>query len=132
MLRTPTYPLPARSVQGEEVSPSKRATDPRIARVVKAVRFHLGDPLTISGIAAIVGLSRSRLEHLFSEETGLTFTETLREYRLAKALALLIDPTLRIKEIASLCGYSTIEGFDKAFRKRFESTPSGYRHSTFG
>jgi transcriptional regulator GlxA family with amidase domain len=83
-------------------------------------------------MAVQAGLSRSRFEHLFREQTGQTFRAALREFRLAKGAGLLGDWTRRIKEVAGLCGYSSNESFAKVFRKRFGETPQGYRRSTIG
>jgi len=133
MLPIPGRPLRSGSAQVDGVSPSQRiAKDPRVERVLEAIRSHLEEHLTVGGMAASVGLSRSRLEHLLREQTGFKFTDVIHGLRLEKAITLLGDPRLRIKEVASLCGYATTEGFDKAFRKRFGDRPSAYRRSTFG
>jgi transcriptional regulator GlxA family with amidase domain len=106
--------------------------DPRIQAVLGAVRFNPAAPLRVSGVASRVGLSRSRFQHLFRAETGLPFTAALRRLRLARATSLLGDWTLRIKEVATLCGYSTTASFSKGFRRRFGRAPSHYRRSTSG
>jgi len=53
--------------------------------------------LTASRLAKVVGVSRSRFEHLFKAETGARFRPTLREIRLSKAQTLLAKPILSIK-----------------------------------
>jgi len=106
--------------------------DARIQGALEIMRSTCEASLTASGMAARLGLSRSRFEHLLHEQTGKTFGGTLSDFRLAKARALLADCTRRIKEIASLCAYSSTAGFTKAFRRRFGKSPSNYRRSTFG
>jgi transcriptional regulator GlxA family with amidase domain len=136
MSRRAVRPLPALlSSQAEGVLPSQRnpwEMDPRIQGILEAMGSYCGEPLTVHGMAARLGLSRSRLEHLFREQTGLPFRATLLDFRLAKAATLLADWSRRIKEIASLCGYSSTASFTKAFRRQFGKSPSDYRHSTFG
>jgi AraC-like DNA-binding protein len=107
-------------------------SDLRIRAVLEGVRLNCGGPLTVRGVAASVGLSRSRFEHLFREQTGMCFTKALRDLRLAKAVSLLGDPNRRVKEAAGLCGYSSTASFSKAFRRGFGRAPSYYRRSTFG
>jgi transcriptional regulator GlxA family with amidase domain len=106
--------------------------DPRIQCIIGAMRSSCGERLSVNGMALQLGLSRSRFAHLFREQTGLSFREALIELRLSKAITLLADWRCRIKEVASLCGYSSTASFTKAFRRQFGKSPSDYRHSTFG
>jgi AraC family transcriptional regulator len=84
----------------------------------------------VGQLAAQVGLSRSRFQHLFRQETGETFSARLREVRLKKALALLADFHLSIKEVAGQCGYSSATSFARDFRKLLRVPPSEFRRST--
>lgn len=104
-------------------------------RIVDALRFMQGDchnPLTVQQMALRAGLSRSRFEHLFSQQTGETFRAALAEFRFAKAAILLTDFSLTVKEIAAMCGYAGSHSFGKAFSKHFGLMPSTYRRSTHG
>ena len=104
--------------------------DARIRDVIRNLKLNCADALTTSQQAQTIGLSRSRFEHLFKEETGKAFKKYLQQARLAKAQRLLRDPTLRIKEIATQCGYSSTSNFSHDFKRSLGLTPSGYRRST--
>ncbi|MBZ5670299.1 MAG: helix-turn-helix transcriptional regulator [Acidobacteriia bacterium] len=105
--------------------------DPRILRTLAAIEGDCAQCLRVSRLAAQVGLSRSRFEHLFKEQTGETLKSRLRLIRLTKAQSLLADYSLRIKEVASECGYSSSACFAHDFKKAFHVSPSQYRRSTF-
>ena len=106
--------------------------DERIRLALHLMERQIAAQLRVSDAAAMLGLSCSRFEHLFKQQTGQTFKARLQEIRLNKAKTLLADPTLRIKEVACTCGYSMTSNFIKCFKKRFRLTPSEYRRSTIG
>jgi len=108
-----------------------KATDPRIKAALEEMARQHVERLTADGLAAQLGLSRSRFEHLFKQHTGTTFRHHLRETRLVKARRLLADPGLRVKEVASKRGYATTSDLTRAFRERFGLSPSRYRRSRF-
>jgi transcriptional regulator GlxA family with amidase domain len=105
--------------------------DPRILRTLAAIEGGYARCLRVSQLAAQAGLSRSRFEHLFREQTGETLTSRLRRVRLARAKLLLADYSLSIKQIAFRCGYSSSSSFTRDFKKVFQASPSKYRYRTF-
>ena len=64
--------------------------DPRIEEVLHLLSQHMREPLRIDAIARTVGLSASRLSHLFKQETGSSIVDTLNRMRIRQA-ALLIE-----------------------------------------
>lgn len=101
--------------------------DYRIERALKFMGAHCELRITVPLIAGYFGLSRSRFEHLFKHDTGTNVRDGLREIRMARGCRLLADVSLRIKEIAVQCGYSTTSSFTRAFEKRFGVSPSRFR-----
>ncbi len=55
--------------------------------------------------------------------------EYLRDLRLKKAVLLLQDPTLSIKEIAAAVGYKYVSDFDHHFKSTYGMRPGEYRRS---
>jgi len=105
--------------------------DPRILKALATIKGSDGQCLRVSQLAAQVGLSRSRFEHLFKDETGETLKSRSRSLRLERAQSLLADYALRIKEVGSQCGYSSTSYLAHDFKKIFHVSPSEYRRSTF-
>jgi len=86
-----------------------------------------GSALTASHLAELVGLSRSRFEHLFKAETRERFRPALRQIRLSKAETLLAGSTLSIKETACRVGFLSTPAFSRAFKKQYGQSPSQWR-----
>lgn len=51
-------------------------------------------PLTVTDVAAFVGIDRSHLYTVFKQTLGVSPKEYLTEYRLRRACALLLEPAL--------------------------------------
>jgi len=106
---------------------------------VRAARLHAikrdihenlanGD-LSASAIAARHRVTARYMQMLF-ETDGTTFTQFLRDERLAHACRLLSNPRWRdrkIVEIALACGFNDLSHFNRAFRACFGATPSDVR-----
>lgn len=85
--------------------------------------------LCLAEIATRSAMSPRQVQRLF-EQAGTTFTEFVLEQRLLLVRKLLGDPRARmrkISEIAHSSGFSDLSYFNRAFRKRFGSTPSELR-----
>jgi AraC-like DNA-binding protein len=68
------------------------------------------------------------VSHVLRSETGRTFWEHVHEARFARAVILLRDPALSIKEVAAAVGYRTSD-LDRQFRLRAAMSPSQWRAS---
>jgi AraC family transcriptional regulator len=84
-------------------------------------------PLTLDGIAAACGVSRSHLAHAFGSATGLSVMHYLRARRLTAAARALAAGAPDILSIALDAGYGSHEAFTRAFRDRFLHTPESVR-----
>ncbi|MEM7348660.1 MAG: GlxA family transcriptional regulator [Chloroflexota bacterium] len=85
---------------------------------------HLEEPLRLSAIAHLIGVSQRQLERLFRKHTGLTPVRYYINIRLDRARALLTQTELPLIEIASACGFNSAEHFSRAYKHRFEIVPS--------
>jgi transcriptional regulator GlxA family with amidase domain len=105
-------------------------TDSRILRALAAIEIDYAQRWRVSQLAEQAGLSRSRFEHLFKQQTGDTFMLRLRDVRLTHAKSLLSDNSLSVKDIGFRCGYSSSASFSPDFKKTFHVSPTQYRRST--
>lgn len=80
-------------------------------------------------MAASLGLSRGRFEHLFKDVTGLPPHKYQTKLRLDKSRYLLKNTQLNISEIAFMTGFSNPLYFSKIFKSAFGCTPTKYRES---
>ncbi|WP_139798381.1 helix-turn-helix domain-containing protein [Fulvimarina manganoxydans] len=106
----------------------------RIIGVKRLIEANLDDfDLNAARIAHMAGLSRTKLYSLFEPLGGVT--AYLRERRLRRALSSLTAPRNRYKaisEIAATCGFANESAFSRAFRQRFDCSPSEMRRRDVG
>ena len=84
-------------------------------------------PLTLDGIAAACGVSRSHLAHAFGTATGVSVMQYVRARRLSAAARALAAGAPDILSVALDAGYGSHEAFTRAFRDRFQQTPESVR-----
>ena len=83
--------------------------------------------LSVADIAGNMNFSAAHLNVLFRKETGVTIKQYISDYRLNLSKKLLLNPHIRIVEIAERCGYSNGNYFAKVFRSAEGMTPVEYR-----
>ncbi len=97
-------------------------------RISKILRIVKDDPSkSVQALSRLANLSSSRLCHLFKAQTGKSLKSFLSDQRLEKAANLLLTTEMRIKEISYAVGYCQEPSFVRAFRKKFDHSPTSYR-----
>ena len=94
------------------------------ARIVQYVSLHACEDLTQERAARALGVSVSHLSHFFSEKMSTNFRGFINAIRIERARLLMRDPNLTLTEICSLCGYSSIRTFRRAFQQEMGILPS--------
>jgi AraC family transcriptional regulator of arabinose operon len=85
------------------------------------------DPPSVEQLADEVGLSASRLAHVFREEEGKSIQSYIKERRLSMAALLLVQTHERISQIAYSVGFNDVSNFNHAFKRRYGMSPRQYR-----
>jgi AraC family transcriptional regulator of arabinose operon len=111
----------------EDAPAGRRPLDPRVERVLELVSHDLAAPHTVGTLAAAVGLSPSRLAHLFKHELGDSVTNTVLTLRLRQAARLLEYTSRRVGAIAGDVGFSSAFYFSRQFHRHFGLSPRAYR-----
>ncbi|HWQ31401.1 MAG TPA: AraC family transcriptional regulator [Blastocatellia bacterium] len=114
----------ARSLQPPAATDRPAPHDWRIHQVIAILTTDLGHAHTVEELAARVGLSASRLAHLFKAETGLPPWQYLVQLRLHAALELLATTSLSVKEIMHRVGVCDRSYFNRLIRKRCRHSPA--------
>lgn len=84
--------------------------------------------LTIDELARKAGMNSKKLKYLFKKENGTGIYRYWLYHRLEQSRELLIrDPRLTLNEVAHIFGFSDAHSFSKAFRKRYNTSPSDFR-----
>lgn len=98
----------------------------RIQTAIAFMRRHLGRPLSVAEIASHVHMSPSHFAHSFREVAGVTPMRCIRDLRLEEARTLMLGAGLRPGDAAAKVGFESAAHFNRAFRRRFETTPAEY------
>lgn len=101
-------------------------SDPRLSRAIVAIHEEPGRAWRREDLAELAGMSLSRFCELFLERVGETPSAYLRRWRLVLAQQDLRQGG-RVEVIARRFGYSSPEGFARAFRRQFGENPVDYR-----
>lgn len=85
--------------------------------------------ISLSQIAEYVGLSVSHFCALFKQHSGDSFINYMNRLRIDKAKQLLIEPDLKIYEVADMVGFSSLPYFNRVFKNMTGLSPNEYRKS---
>ena len=107
-------------------------SDGDLRRVRALVEERLAERLTLSDLAAAVGLPPHRLSRAFRRTTGQPLWSYLLERRVARAEALLGDHTLPLASVALLAGFSSQAHLTTVFRLAKGVTPGAWRRGARG
>ena len=103
--------------------------DRRIRKVTTVLDQEYRDPPTVEQLADEIGLSASRLAHLFRDEMGKSIQSYVLDRRLVMAAMLIVQTHERISQIAYSVGFGDVSNFNHAFKRRFAMSPRQYRAS---
>lgn len=102
-------------------------------RHLKKLRTHIEshphDPVRLKDVAITVGISTSRLSHLFHEKTGVRFGDWICQKRIEKAKNMLVSDDASIADVAYSVGFRTTRSFERAFKRVNGKTASEYRRT---
>jgi len=82
--------------------------------------------LSIEDLSSMMNMSRSTLYHKILTLTGETPVEYVRSLKLSKAAILLEKTDMKISEIGYKVGFLNPNYFARAFRAKYNVSPTGY------
>lgn len=98
-------------------------------RLADAIRSQLDAPLSLDGLAALVGMDARRFTGAFREAFGLSPWQYVLRARLDAAARMLRQGKAPVTDIALATGFATPSHFATAFARRFGVPPSRWRAS---
>jgi AraC-like DNA-binding protein/ligand-binding sensor protein len=114
-------------VSNQVLVQEQNAEPPTITRAKKYIHEHQTNDLSLGEVARSVNTSTFYFCKMFKKATGLNFTDYLSRVRIEKAKNLLINPNLRVSEIAYEVGFQSLTHFNRVFRKMVGQAPTEYR-----
>ena len=105
----------------------ENAEPPMITRAKQFIRDHFAEELSLGQVAKAVNTSTFYFCKMFKKFTGINFTEYLSRVRIESARNLLLNPNLRVSEIAYEVGFQSLTHFNRVFKKVVGQSPTDFR-----
>ena len=97
------------------------------ARTILDNNFDNGE-FSLNEFCSELALNRNSVHNKIKALTNQSIAEYIKNFRLEKAVKMLIETTMSMTDIYVGAGFNSPQAFNKAFKKRFDSTPSEYRN----
>jgi AraC-like DNA-binding protein/ligand-binding sensor protein len=105
----------------------QNAEPPLVMKAREYIQKHKTDELPLAEVARAAGASVFHFCKVFHKATGLKFTDYVSRVRLEDARNRLLNPNLRISEIAYDVGFQSLTQFNRTFKRVFGQSPSEFR-----
>lgn len=99
----------------------------RMKRITAYINDHYTEPIRLSELADIEGLTATHISHLFKDYYGITFQNYLTNLRFEKAITFILNTRLSQMDIALSCGFSDAKYLSSIIKKRLGCNLSEYR-----
>lgn len=100
-----------------------------ITNAMRYMEAHFSEKITLHMTACHCGFSDNYFSALFKKETGDTFSQYLQNIRMGNAIMLLNTTSMSINDISYHSGFSSVNYFCDAFKKKYQRSPLQYRKS---
>ena len=105
-------------------------SDTSVATCVRYIDTHFSDPkIDIETVCGVAFISVSSLQRGFAKYFGMSPKQYLIQLRMNRALELLTENKLSVKEISFVCGFTDEKYFSRAFKKRYGCSPSQLKNN---
>jgi AraC-like DNA-binding protein len=114
-------------ITNQIVVQQENAELPVVTKAKEFIQQNQAEELSLTKVAKAVNTSSFYFCKLFKKATGLNFTDYVSRVRIEKAKNLLLNPNLRISEIAFEVGFQSLTHFNRVFKKIIGQSPTQYR-----
>ncbi len=113
------------SMKGNQIALLQaNAEPPVITKAKQYIEEHHAEDISLGQVAAAVHTSSFYFCKLFKRATGFNFTVFVSRVRAEKAKNLLLNPNLRVSEIAYEVGFQSLTHFNRIFKKIVGQSPT--------
>ena len=102
-------------------------TDARMSSVIEYITQHFTEPITLSQISSIAGMTPNSFCRYFKTMTKKTFCGFLNELRIKYACKLLQADNISVTNAAFECGYNNLSHFNRQFKLTTGQTPRNFQ-----
>jgi len=100
---------------------------PVITKAKTYIQEHQTEELSLTQVAKAVNMSSYYFCKMFKKIAGINFTDYVSRVRIEKSKNLLLNPNLRVSEIAFEVGFQSLTHFNRVFKKILNESPTEYR-----
>ena len=115
-------------ISNQVIMRQQHAEPPLVTRAKEYILEHQTDDISLGQVAKAVNTSTFYFCKLFRKATGINYTDYLARIRIEKAKNLLLNPNLRISEIAFEVGFQSLTHFNRVFKRVVGLAPTSYRN----
>ena len=98
-----------------------------ISKIKDYIYEHTNEDISLKKISEVMHYNESYLSRLFKKLTGKNFKDLVTDVKIKKAMYLLSETDLMVRDIASSVGFDSISHFQYFFKKNKGITPLEYR-----
>jgi len=115
------------ALSNQLVTEKSNSEPPLVLKAREYIDKHKVEELSLANVAKAAGASVFHFCKVFHKSTGLKFTDYVARVRLEDARTRLLNPNLRISEIAYDVGFQSLTQFNRTFKRVFGQSPSDFR-----
>jgi AraC-like DNA-binding protein/ligand-binding sensor protein len=116
------------SILGNQMVVQQENEEPRLIQKAKEyILEHQHEHVSLGQVAKAVNVSPFYFCKLFKKITGLNYVDYISRLRVEKAKNLLLNPDLRVAEIAFEVGFQSLTHFNRVFKRVVGQPPMSYR-----
>ena len=104
------------------------AAQVHVRHMMDRIEQSYSEPVTLHSLAAELHRQGAYLGAMFRRETGVPMHHWLTRVRLDHA-AVLVREGVKVEVVSMLVGYRSKKNFYRQFKRRFGTTPLGYRNA---
>jgi len=101
----------------------------RLKRVKEHVDEYYSEEISLEIAARIAATEKTYFSTFFHKKVGITFTDWLRQIRVAKAIEILKTRNQSICDIAFEVGFGDLRSFERAFKRYTNLTAREFKQS---
>ncbi|CAH1522151.1 Transcriptional regulator, AraC family [Vibrio owensii] len=110
---------------------SRQESDKRqqrlLSQLLEAIHANYTEPLSVTELASLVGMSESTLGRFFNKMMGQSVSHYITQVRLGKGCSLLVQTDKPVSLVAELSGFNNLSNFNRLFLKYKQLTPKAFR-----
>ena len=115
------------ALSNQLMTEKSNAEPPLVLKAREYIGKHKHEELSLADVAKAAGASVFHFCKVFHKATGLKLTDYVARMRLEDARNRLLNPNLRISEIAYDVGFQSLTQFNRTFKRVFGQSPSEFR-----